>query len=744
MKKQNKLCLFIIVLSLFFTTIFIYSNNQNKNKDFDYSSDDTTMPDIFKNLSPDNENDSKHVSVVLPEKKQASVIYIVNPKTCTGLTEKKGLNIQEKFLLTSLQGIVAQDQAQIYIGTSNDKWIKYVKKEYGLVTENKNNLKDLLMEYKNRLNGYVKIQWNGTNYYDKQANTASTLSGLEQLLILPTKNNKQAIELQEIIETFNLPCKYDLTTENIDNIDIIKNNLENLNKDIFILQEPTKVYLRDFGIAAQAPFYFYETGMDESLTEDFLFSMNPLSIAFGWEAVYVDGKLIGEVEDSSIERLAKHNIGLIPADFCENLTLWNSLPREKLKQKEVQKYTDNDKNGDFHYATLLYSDGDNIQCWQNSPFDQETFAFSNKNELAIGWTATPILLETMPMVLKYLYQNSTQNEEFICSISGYTFTKISDYNKAAMQGYVKKTARLMKDVDMKLLAVKDDEEPVKGVWDEFAKYKNIEGGFFMYGKYKNYAGNIYWSNDKPLIYDREILWDREDPLQSIEEHPAKVAVKLNHYTKDKTKAEGYSFIQVHSWSYKYKDLYNVFYENLDLNQVKVVPPSEFVSLISENISHENNSTTINNEEIISSNSEYTGPGGFYIQEAYPLWHKLDNTDKSINYKGSWTPSHSDSGYNRTSHRSCNKGDTIELNFSGTAFKLFINTSRDGGEFDIYLDKKRLGKDLSCYGRNPKGFVEIFSMDGLEETTHTIKIKVLGKACEDSYGNNINFDAFFYK
>ena len=211
-----------------------------------YSDDYVSMPEGFKDLPEYNEEDKKnHVSIILPEMNCEETIYVVNPLSCVGLTDKKGLSNSERFLLTDLQGLVAQEKAQIYIGSIGDKWIKYVAEEYNLKLEEKASLKELIEYYKDRLNGYIKLEWKSDNTYNHQINQASTLSGIEGLLTVPVMNTDTGKKVIEYIDSIGLLCKYDLQTTNLTELDVIKDKFDMLNKDILILQIPSMTLLRD-------------------------------------------------------------------------------------------------------------------------------------------------------------------------------------------------------------------------------------------------------------------------------------------------------------------------------------------------------------------------------------------------------------------------------------------------------------------------------------------------------------------
>ena len=64
---------------------------------------------------------------------------------------------------------------------------------------------------------------------------------------------------------------------------------------------------------------------------------------------------------------------------------------------------------------------------------------------------------------------------------------------------------------------------------------------------------------------------------------AKEIVKINYFPRDKSKSSGYSFIQIHCWSYKYNDVQRQFFNEVDQSKVKVVTPDEFMELIKKNL-----------------------------------------------------------------------------------------------------------------------------------------------------------------
>jgi len=72
------------------------------------------------------------------------------------------------------------------------------------------------------------------------------------------------------------------------------------------------------------------------------------------------------------------------------------------------------------------------------------------------------------------------------------------------------------------------------------------------------------------------LWDGFDT-------PSSIATKLNNLSTDINSADGYSLIPVHIWSNGVDEIVECA-ELLDEN-VRVVTPDEFVSLIKQNVQH---------------------------------------------------------------------------------------------------------------------------------------------------------------
>ena len=160
----------------------------------------------------------------------------------------------------------------------------------------------------------------------------------------------------------------------------------------------------------------------------------------------------------------------------------------------------------------------------------------------------------------------------------------SKYPSEKLINYTKRLNEYMKDVDEHTVLILDDEAFYKkDLWDKYTCNSNIDGLLYLNYDINNaYKGKIIWSNDKPIISCRDLLWANiEDGNQLL----SNINDRINlGYTNIKD-PNSYTFVYVHVWS---NTMDNVNYVITKLNKnpkVRIVTPDTFVKLIQNNISH---------------------------------------------------------------------------------------------------------------------------------------------------------------
>lgn len=100
--------------------------------------------------------------------------------------------------------------------------------------------------------------------------------------------------------------------------------------------------------------------------------------------------------------------------------------------------------------------------------------------------------------------------------------------------------------------------------------------YLEYSRHDRHQGAIRWSNAKPVITPRALLWRG---LKGADEET--VTRQLNAAPRHATAREGYSLVLVHAWTKGLADVQKVV---AGLHPgVQVVTPDQFVKLIRNNL-----------------------------------------------------------------------------------------------------------------------------------------------------------------
>lgn len=149
--------------------------------------------------------------------------------------------------------------------------------------------------------------------------------------------------------------------------------------------------------------------------------------------------------------------------------------------------------------------------------------------------------------------------------------------------YTKRLNEYMKNVDEHSVLILDNETFYnKDLWDKYTCNSNIDDILYLNYDINNaYKGEIIWSNDKPVISCRDLLWGG---LEDQNELITNINNRINlGYTNIKD-PNSYTFVYVHVWS-NTMDNVNYVVNKLNKNpKVRIVTPDTFVKLIKNNIS----------------------------------------------------------------------------------------------------------------------------------------------------------------
>ena len=497
---------------------------------------------------------------------------------------------RHKFITSSaFQGLMNRNEVSYYVNfeiikentSSSQFWLDKLVEQYDLTTES--------ISYEQMISTYLEVFGNDAGYilYDDQVDDSI---GLNQTRSLTAAVNMASIrgwlpivkDLEDEAIALGLTKKLDVSDK--DEKWVFENYKDEFNNGILIQQRPFEtaslpmVPLRDYAVANKF-FTFFESGISAT---DIRFRTNvhewakPNMPILGWGP----GDEAGHIGFAS-----QFGQFPIPSDFSMNLSVFNAdiFSAESLKQKN--EFVPITPEPGKHYVAIGRSDGDNISVWANEfPLSSTDFKGASQGQFPMGWSIQPSLIDIAPGMLNILYQSASANDYFIAPVSGHGYIYPSTYPSECRADWFTTMNSYLERADLSVVEILDIGQGdilSKEIINLYAESNTLVGGINLNGhRYAGGRGAVVWSsNGKPFVSPRESLWTESKEL---------VAARINSYTKDYTKIEGYTFINLHPWSHTYQDVEWVI-NNLDENVV-VVSPEQFLDLISKNVEHVDKTT----------------------------------------------------------------------------------------------------------------------------------------------------------
>ena len=484
---------------------------------------------------------------------------------------------KELTTVSSLQGILAQDRAAVYIegsvGSDADM-LSNASRKYGFEVEYVTDAWELVGKFSDRIGGkyvlYNDVADSGVSSRDLSINYAAVVSSVEHYVMV-AKSEEQAAK--------NSGFTLGADATELNTRDVFDTYKDKLNKSVLVHQEPANRYLRDYAIASKAMcFYsdFYDG--DANVKNDILAWADDNAPILGW----TENEINFVTSNSTMSKVT------VAADWSCNLSFFSAESSAKLTQTKYEERKITPQKGK-HYVAVVMSDGDNIQ-WQTRGFasDSRYYGSTYRGDFPVTWTSAPGLYDLAPDTLGAMYNTATARDQFIAGPSGAGYVNIADYNENSLKEYAAYTAGYMEKTDMSYVNLLDNSVAPERL-KYLSAYPQIKGGVWSVGnKYIEGEGAVYWSNNKPFVAARETLWRiaGDDNSNKYYGYTERVAQRINGYTRDYTKIEGYTVVLAHVWSIGSMDYVARFVADLD-EDVELVTVGEMLSMIKENVPHKN-------------------------------------------------------------------------------------------------------------------------------------------------------------
>lgn len=498
--------------------------------------------------------------------------YIKNniiPKFLYVISDSNMTNAEQTMIVT-LQGLIAsKSQDQIYILSSTEPdykiWLEDLNKNYKVKYKIIKDPWQLIDKFKSQVDGYVLY----STVKEDSINNACTLASL-----------KNSIAIDESIES--ILNNHGITAMIEDCRETDKywafNNLWNsgLNHST-VIELPSDKYmsLRDYAILSKSLVFYEDDINDSTLRKSIFSSMDDGGRILGW----------GPDEHNNVSIASRFGVDMIAADWSYNLSVLSSYPSTPKTQNTSEKVLEEDG---VHYVTFVMSDGDNQQWLLGSNFNTKNwFGSPYRGNFNLGWSLSPSLYYLAPTVFNKYYEaasSSKYNDNYIVAPSGNGYIYPSKYPSEKLLDYTKRLNEYMKNVDEHTVLILDDEAFYKkDLWDKYTCNSNIDALLYLnYDINNSYNGKIIWSNDKPIISCRDLLWagieDENQLLSNINDRINLGYTNIKH-------PNSYTFVYIHVWSNTMDNVNDVITKLNKNPKVRIVTPDTFVKLIQNNISH---------------------------------------------------------------------------------------------------------------------------------------------------------------
>ncbi|TCO21241.1 GxGYxY motif-containing protein [Kribbella steppae] len=475
------------------------------------------------------------------------------PRLLSVLAEDS-LSPAERTLATTLQGLLARrGNETLYLNIPSlgyQIWLDDLVSRYGVHARPGDLWKTVS---RSRVGGYVLFR-TGT----PSVNVATTLAGLTGAVAVEESLEALAIRhgLRKVLDVRDKDDRW-----------VLDNYWTRLRHDVAIEQSgdwPER--LRDYVTMAGTLAFFdgnsaFRAEVVDALDDD--------ATVIGWgDAADGEDKFIGPNSDAGVKA--------IPADHARNLSVLSGITEDRLSQRGGGGGRALEPDPNAHYVTFLITDGDNIQ-WMlgDFPTDQRWFGSPQRGKVDLGWGISPSLIDLAPSVMRWYYDQSVK-DRWVVGPSGGGYMYPSRYPSAALERHTASLANSMERADLSAVQIIDfDSFQDKRLWSSYLKHRQIDGLIYLeYSRYDGHKGEVVWSEGKPVISARTMLWDGLDGADE-----ASVTAELNSAVRNPRSTAGYSVVLWHAWSKSVDNVMTVV--NGLAPHVKVIPPDTLVKMVGQ-------------------------------------------------------------------------------------------------------------------------------------------------------------------
>ncbi len=212
-------------------------------------------------------------------------------------------------------------------------------------------------------------------------------------------------------------------------------------------------------------------GFDFWLDQDVPIQLAEMQKIFGTAGYGLGTSLMGYRGDQVNDIANPHGIGYVVSDFYGNGSFWSSFPCKTHTQ--TPGHAVKAEPGKI-YASITWSDGDNIQFDQNSLYD--LWHCKDHGTIPVATYLSPTLVELNRPLLDWYYSNLTTNDELLCGPAGVQYIHIKYFNDRLFPAWCKLTSDWCHAAGFDIAGISDCPNP-STKFDTYMKTCGFRGVF---------------------------------------------------------------------------------------------------------------------------------------------------------------------------------------------------------------------------------------------------------------------------
>ncbi|MFI9719753.1 GxGYxYP domain-containing protein [Streptomyces sp. NPDC052396] len=346
--------------------------------------------------------------------------------------EVDGLSVDERLLLSTLQGVTARRRPCLYLSAPFEEgrhtWLRELEVPYAPV----NGLATLVRRYRSEIRGAIVTD----PAVPATRNVATTLAGLENAVAATAG----------LASRLGLPVVKDLRGRFKDATSAYAWAARELwprcTHRMLVAVDPQRnaENLRDYAVAHRAFVLWADPtrAKEAALLTSLLRGMPDNSPFLGW--------FPNDRENAGTELASRHGAYVVAADYINNLTVFAGAQRRYASRQPAAAPPRLRRR---IYVTFTFTEGDNLQYNQHRL--RKLWDDPARGQVPLNWSVSPLAADAASLFLSYYQRTATRHDLLVAGPSGLGYAYPDDWPAGKLSHFTRQTGAYMRDTGLPAL-----------------------------------------------------------------------------------------------------------------------------------------------------------------------------------------------------------------------------------------------------------------------------------------------------